>query len=411
VDALSQRALALLTAALWVVAACTVAWCVARGASGADRRLDARALVLAGQAWLQRESPYDAEAYSRLWEQELQSPRPDAFVFAYPPSTALVLAPLALPGVAAGLGLLDALNLIALAFALVLCARLGGDPAPREWRGAARAAALALAASCGAISGTLLIGQTSLWALAALLWLWRSSAADELRTSTVLAIAVVAMKPSLTLPLLCFLAVLRPWTVAWAAALSLAVCAIVAAATSDAALPIEWLRAVAAYAATPANAPAELASAQHLMARLGPAVPGWPLVLAGALAAAAVGWSARGMRERDALDEHWIAAVALSLACSPAHGYDLVLAAPLAALLLRVRPGAWPWYGLGVLAVARPSALGRAAAVLGGGDPLELERWASALGVALLAIGACSGLVLGIRYLRPFSLLTHARVA
>jgi len=49
--------------------------------------------------------------------------------------------------------------------------------------------------------------------------------------------------------------------------------------------------------------------------------------------------------------------------------------------------------------------------VLGGGDPLELERWASALGVALLAIGACSGLVLGIRYLRPFSLLTHARVA
>jgi hypothetical protein len=409
VEALSQRALALLTAALWVVAACAVAWCVARGFSGADRRLDARALVLAGRAWLQRESPYEPEAYSRLWEQELHTPRPDAFVFAYPPSTAFVLVPLALPGVPRGLALLDTLNLVALALALVLCARLGGDAAPREWRGAARAAALALGASCGALSGTLLIGQTSLWALAGLLWLWRSSAADELHASTVLAIAVVALKPSLTLPLLCFLAVLRPWAVAWAAALSLAICAIVAAASSGAALPAEWLCAAAAYAATPVNGPAELASAQHLLAWLGSGLPSWPLALLGAAAAAAVGWSARGLRERDALDEHWAAAVALAVACSAAHGYDLVLAAPLAALLLRVRPAAWSWYPVGVLAIARAAALARAAAAIGGGDVLELERLVSALGAALLAVGTCAALLFGGALLRPLPRLLHAR--
>jgi hypothetical protein len=411
VDALSQRQRALLTAALWVLAACAVAWCVARGLAGPDRRLDARPLVLAGCAWLDRESPYEPEVYSRLWQQELHAPRPEAFVFAYPPSTALVLAPLALPGLPAGLVLLDGLNLVALAIALWLCARLGGDAASREWRGAARAAALALAASTGALSGTLLIGQTSLWALAALLWLWRVGAADELRVSSVLAIAVVAMKPSLTLPLLGFLAMQRPWAVAWAAALSLAICAVVAAVTSGVALPAEWLRALAAYAAAPVNGPALLASAQHLFVRMAPDLPAWPLVLLGAAAALPVGWIARGLRDRDALDEHWATAVALSLACSPAHGYDLVLAAPLAALLLRVRPAAWPWYAFGVIAVARPAALGRAAAALGGGDASELERMVSALGAAVLAAGTGIQMLRGTPLLRPISRLTHARAA
>jgi len=72
-----------------------------------------------------------------------------------------------------------------------------------------------------------------------------------------------------------------------------------------------------------------------------------------------------------------------------------VLCAPLAALLLRVRRAAWPWAALAVLAVVRPAPLGRAAAALGGGDPMELERVASAAGTTLLMAGA--SLLLAVR--------------
>ena len=397
---LRQRAL--LGVALWALAACVIAWTVWRGFEGANRRLDARPLILGGHAWLLGESPYLPETYSRLWEQAFRVPRPDAFVFAYPPSAALLLVPLAFPGVQVGLLLLDLLNLVSLALSLLLCARLGADPADAHWRGPRPAVAVALAAACGSLSGTLLVGQTSLWALVAILWVWRAAGGSALWAVNAFAVSVAAMKPSLTLPLLCFVAVLRPRLVGVAAALSVMVCIAVAMATDGGAIVREWLSAIAGYAATSANAPLELASAQNLLARLAPQLPAWPLAILGGLAGAFVGWDARRATDAASLDEHWVAAVALAAACSPAHGYDLVLAAPLAALLPRIRPAAWPWYGLGVLAVGRPELFARVASALSGGDVASLERLTSAIGTVLLAAGASAHVALRRQLLRPF---------
>ncbi|HTO55079.1 MAG TPA: glycosyltransferase family 87 protein, partial [Myxococcota bacterium] len=389
---LGARPLALL---LWILAAGLVGWTAARGFEGPDRRLDARPIVLAGHAWLSGESPYVSETYSRLWQAELHGPRPDAFVFAYPPNAALVLAPLALGGVSLGLVLLDVLNVACFALALFFCMRLAGDGVSPEWRSAARAGALALCASCGALSGTLLIGQTSLWVLAAVLWLWWSGPSAVPRALDVFAVALLAMKPSLTLPVLCFLAVLRPLPVVFAAALSLVTCVVVALWTDGGALPAEWLRALASYSATPANQPALLASAQHLFTGLpAPSLPAF-----GALMGAFLGFTAR-KAPRDSLDEPWLAVLALALACSPAHEYDLVLAAPLAAFLVRARPAAWPWYVAGVVAVARPAALARITARLGLGEAGELERLISALATVLLAGGTLVHVVSKTPWLR-----------
>jgi len=387
-DGEAQAGTKRLGAAIWSLAAAAVAWTVWRGFIGANRRLDARPLVLAGWAWLHGQSPYSAETYSRLWEQLFHSPRPDAFVFAYPPSSALVLVPLALPGIDGGLLLLDLLNLVSLSVGLILCARLGGGPPPVDWRGPRCAAALALAAACGSLSAALLIGQSSLWALVAVLCLWPSAGAPRLPIVEALAVAVAAMKPSLTLPLLCFFALLRPWLVAGAAGFSLAICAAVAAATGGPGVFGEWVRAVAAYSATPANAPLELASAAQLVGRFAPGLAAWPLAMAGGLAGALVGWDARRTASDASTDEHWVAAIALAAACSPAHGYDLVLAAPLAALLPRIRPAAWPWYALGVLAVARPAPLAHFVHAVSGAEATSLERLVSAIGTAILATGA-----------------------
>jgi len=139
--------------------------------------------------------------------------------------------------------------------------------------------------------------------------------------------------------------------------------------------------------------PVELASAQNLVARLAPALPSFVLGALGGALGALVGWDARRRESAGLGDEHWIAALALALACSPAHGYDLVLAAPLAALLPRVRRSAWPWYGLGLLAVARPAVLARVAGLAGLGAP-QLEGLVSALGTAALALGAGAHLAL-----------------
>ncbi len=385
-----QRAL---LGAAWAVAGSAVALTVWRGFNGASRRLDARPLILAGYAWVLGESPYANETYSRLWQQVFHSPRPESFVFAYPPSAALILAPLALRGVDVGLVLLDLLNLVSLSLALFLCARLGGESAAAPSRGPRRAVALALTCACGSLSGTLLLGQTSLWVLSAVLWLWLCTDTSRLRIAEVFAVSVAAMKPSLTLPLLCFLAVLHPRLVAAAAAFSIAVCAVVAASTGGPAVFAEWLQAVVAYSAASANAPVELASAQRLFDGLAPGIPAWPLAALGGLGGGLIGWDAR-RRSCARADGHWIAAVALAAACSPAHAYDLVLGAPLAALLPRIRPVAWAWYGLGVLAVARPAPLAGLAASLAGADATALEGLISAIGTVLLAAGAGAHLML-----------------
>jgi glycosyl transferase family 87 len=373
----------LILALLWLAAVLAIGITIERGLVGENRHLDAKPLALAGHAWTRGLSPYVPEVFSSLWQEAFGAPRPEAFVFAYPPIAAAILAPLGVAGVDRGVALLDWLNLLSLGVALFLCARLGAPG--KSWRDPVFPLALCLACSVGALSATLLLGQSSLWILCAIVWLWIADENPRPRASTVLAVAVAAMKPSLSLPVLCFLAVRRPLTVAWAFAVSLVVCVAVAAWTDGIAVLAEWLRSLSSYSAIPANAPIELASAQQLVARGLPQLSLWWLTAAGALAGAWLGWSSR--RAGAFVEDHWLAVIALALAVAAAHPYDMVLAAPLAALVFRVVARDRLLYAIAVLAIARPAIYAKLGSTIAQVDPTPAVLLVSGIAVALLAAG------------------------
>ncbi len=376
-----------IAACAWVLAACVLAWVVSRGFVGPARRLDARAVLLGGICWSQGISPYVADAYANAWQLVFHGPRPDEFVFAYPPTSALLLVPLGWLGADAGLSAIDGLNLASLGLVLAGCIMLVRNYGDGPWRRARLGVGLALAAAVGPISGTLLLGQTGLWALTGMVGLWVLPR-GRFPAARVMCVIVATTKPTVALPVLCFVAVTEPALMAVAVLASLAVCAPVLLTSGGLAVPGQWLEALRTYASTPANTPLELASAQHLLFRFVPAVPPAVLTVLGALVGVLVGLRARKYRSPEHALEHWLLLVAVSAACLPLHTYDLILIVPLAVAIPFAKGSSRFWFPIGVLLAARPSALAGLLARFG--MPFEHAAPAvAAVGTAVIAAGAC----------------------
>jgi hypothetical protein len=166
-------------------------------------------------------------------------------------------------------------------------------------------------------------------------------------------------KPSLSLPFLAYSAVTRPRAVALAALFGVPV-AVALALTTGVSFLRDWMLAIRSYAVQTDNGSLTLASGQHLVALILPHVPAPLLSLAAAALGAAVGWSARvSRRERPSLDDLLLLSASV-VAFSPIHGYDLVIAIPLAAAIPFVRPGMRAWYFPLVALLMRPPLAERA---------------------------------------------------
>lgn len=347
--------LALLAEGLWA------AW-------GRDARhhIDARVLYVAGQCWLAGGSPYEAEAFATTWRSTFSEVHPRTFVFAYPPTVAVISVPMALLPWPAGGRLLAALNASALIGCLLLIA-LSLRAALRERASWSRIAlGLALASTIGAIPATLQIGQTGLLALLGALACLTTARAGP--TALFAAGALLAsIKPQVSLIAVAIALVqARARRVAWAVASVVLVGGASLAAAGGAEALEEAFRAVLRYSHASSNRAQALAGLQPLLQRTGIEIATLPVALAGiVLAAVLVAGAAHRAGPRAAAP----GAVAPLLPCAlafalsalflPLHEYDLVLLMlPLAALVAMPAPAA---LGIapGLLLAARPQPVAR----------------------------------------------------
>jgi hypothetical protein len=356
------------------------------------RRLDGRALFVAGRCWLHGVSPYDPAAFARVWGESLGEEHRAAFVFAYPPTAAVLAIPLALlPWPAAG-GLLDVLNGVALLVCLLACAAL-----VRRWRGLGGVDArlwlgLAAAVGVGAVSGTLQLGQTGLVALAGAL-LCLVFADHESVALYAAAVVLASVKPQVTL-----FAVLVTFLFAGLRRIAAAAAAVAAVAVAGLALggvllhPLELVHALQSYRAVGANTGQELAGASALLAWAGIDASAPVLAVAGLAGMGLLLWADGTLGSRLRPPRAAVAPEAGLQACAlpclafaasatflPVHDYDAV------AMLLPL--AVWPALPLrwilalapGLLAAARPNVV----AALTPGVPSAAIAGAAALYVTL----------------------------
>jgi hypothetical protein len=255
---------------------------------------------------------------------------------------------------------------------------------PQPWREPQAALGLLFAAAVGPISSTLLLGQTGLLSLAAVLGL--CSLPARFRALRIACVVVASTKPTLTLPVLCFLALTEPALVAIAAAVAVVLCTPVWLASGGVGVVGEWLSALKLYATIPSNAPIDLSSAHHLLARFAPSVPAALLTVAAMVGGLLLGYRAR-VRATGLTLENLLLLLALSAAFLPLHEYDMVCVVPLAAMIPFARRSA-AWFPLGVLMTARPGLIARALGAAG----LQMDHantFVSGSGAVLLVFGLC----------------------
>jgi hypothetical protein len=355
----------------------------------AVRLLDARVLYAAGQCWRAGGSPYDGERFAEAWQRSFAEPFPTTFVFAYPPTAALVAVPMALlPWPAGGHGL-DALSLAALvgclaAIAAALRAALG---ARASW--SRIALGLALAAAPGAIPATLRLGQTGLLALLGALACLSAARAGPVALFGAGAV-LASIKPQVSL-LAVGLALAQAGgrRAAWAAAAVGATALAVLAWGGGIHGAGELLAALDRYAQVSSNQGEALAGLQPLLRVLGVSAGTLAPALAGVAIAAVVlpGALRRAPDAKPQLAAQPLVPCALAFALTalflPLHDYDLVvLMLPMAALValpLRHALALAP----GLLIAARPRPV---ASLLGQPEAAALVASAGVLATAGLLV-------------------------
>jgi Glycosyltransferase family 87 len=343
---------------VWVIAALTVSVVVYRGLVPPGH-VDSKPLVLAGLCWLQGLSPYRLDQYDAVWREALREQRPPPFVFAYPPTAALLVIPLAAFGLQAGELMLDVLNLVALVVVLVACItlmsrQLGQSPADTR----IALATLLGTALIGAISHTLVLGQTGLVILAATAALWVLPKTSCWRGTRVFCVVLLTMKPTLTLPVLSFLLVVDTRTVLLASAAAVLVTLVPTALSgSGAGIVVEWMRSLNDYGSTEANQPAALVGLNHLLSRMGYALPYGVLSACGSLGGLLIGLRSSKRNSSVMTLDDLVACLVLTLAFERLHGYDTVLGTPIAFSLAAMRRRWLVWCAPAVVLLGRPNPL------------------------------------------------------
>jgi hypothetical protein len=341
---------------VWAIAALAMSVVVYRGLVPPGH-VDTKPIVLAGRCWLQGLSPYRLDQYDAVWREALREQRPTPFVFAYPPTAALLVIPLAAFGLQAGEFMLDALNLAALVAVLIACIKLTSrqlGQSPADIRIAL--ATLLGTALIGAISHTLVLGQTGLVLLGAMASLWVLPKTSGWRGIRVFCVVLLTMKPTLTLPVLSFLLVVDTRTVLLASAAAVLVMLVPATLSgSGAGIVVEWMRSLHDYGSSGANQPAALIGLNHLLSRTGHALPGGVLSGCGALGGVLIGLRARKRHSPVVTLDDLVACIVLTLAFEPLHGYDAVLGIPIAFSLTAMRRRWLVWWAPAVVLLGRPN--------------------------------------------------------
>lgn len=357
------------------------------------RHRDAQVVYVGGRCLVEGVSPYDQETFRATWVGIYGEPPAPQRIFAYPPT----ILPLAWP-----LGLLpqsflgpaiDTLNVVALILVLLGASALwGSTPPSRRWLGAG------LALLVGAASGVLLLGQTSLIALAGLVWALHFAASHRV-FATALCALVAVLKPQIVLLPLAWAFLQGPRA---GLVLGGALAGLCGVATTLLLGSWEWIGELAAmlrdYGAYGQNQPDQLVGLHHLLGLVGWEQRGW--LLPAGLLGLVIAWFARWgrpNREGGARPLALAATLTLTACLAPLHPYDLVVLMPLGAGLA-VLPAS-VWLLLPYLLAARPAPFGEMLSTLTGRS-LPGTTLAS-LGVVALACGVLVRVAVSLRTSLP----------
>lgn len=362
--------------------------------TGPARHLDGQIMFIAGHCLARGSSPYDLAVFSALWSEHFGAPRWESMFFPYPVTMFPFVYPLSFFDWETARTVIDTANLVALGaifWTIVIWARERSADQPRwlVW------AALALAASCGAVSGVLTTGQSSLVAMAGVSWAAVLARKRERSLLLGVAVLVASIKPQMTLvPILAILAYSsRRQFVTTVLTMFCGVFALLWI-TGWQAVP-QFIDMLHAYREVASNQGPQLVGAGFLASRMGLSMPVWVAPLVSALTTALFLWipwktanPLRAMRQArlsPGLNDFTTSGIAL---CSsfwmPLHKYDLVISMlPLALIVFQPR-----WLIVlmlpGLLAIARPDLVASSV-----GHTVDAPL------VASLAMLYCMGAVIG----------------
>lgn len=176
-------------------------WTIYRGLDTHQptRHLDGEVMFIAGQCLAKDMSPYDDACFSNEWQKHFGREKWDSMLFPYPVTMFGLVYPLGLLEWNQASRVIDSANLIALAGILLVLALWIRDSSAKPKRSLRIAIGCATAISCGAVTAVLTIGQTSLIAVAGLVWA-AFLAAHKHRNAFWfgMAILVASIKPQIT---------------------------------------------------------------------------------------------------------------------------------------------------------------------------------------------------------------------
>ncbi len=231
------------------------------------KNVDTRYFYLAAKCWASGRSPYEPATYEAMSRSEFGEP-PAALFVAYLPTLMPVVLPMAPFGWSTAAKLFSIMNFCAAMILFWACYRL-----VREYVGEALRPVhwfwISLAASIGAISGTITTGQTSVF-IAAAAALALLGCRLQKTWLTVVGLVIASAKPHLSGPLLLFIVVFEPrQRKAVYIAAGIAALIVGYAAAVDTNLISSYLGSVAAYGRLAVNDSARLIGLLPLLEGLG----------------------------------------------------------------------------------------------------------------------------------------------
>jgi hypothetical protein len=373
-------------------AAVFLIWTISRGLvpDSPVRHLDGQAMFIAAKCLQQGASPYDQQCFSTAWLDHFGTEKWDSMFFPYPVTMFAVVYPLALFEWSTARHLIDAANLVSIALILLGLVLWIRSRAPDPDRRLAHIAlGLILAAMCGSISGVILLGQTSLVALAGLAWMILSAGASSRSSAVLFAVALLAAstKPHMTLVPACAILLFASRKQVAAGIVTVAAVALATVAATGWQVIPEFFEMLGTYRSVGANQGPNLAGASLLASYFGASLSA-RLALLLSFASAALFAHARRREwaaahetlSGRALDSATIVGIVLCASFwLPLHSYDLVIYLVPLAFVSLLGPAAFCVLVPGLLLVARPNA----AAALVGGNHAALVQSAAMLYVAI----------------------------
>lgn len=174
---------------------------------------DAQYWYAGGKTWLAGESPYDTNAFKRVWINELGEaslPSRWGVAFVYPPTLLLIGIPMALLPWSLAAPALRIASVLSFIGIILMAVRLGGGAGSRPWRELDTWVCAGMSCLLLSVSQTIYQGQVSLIVVFGMMLAFSASQGRSTAVVGVMGLLLASIKPQISLPLLIYVLVRGP---------------------------------------------------------------------------------------------------------------------------------------------------------------------------------------------------------